>query len=94
MAKKVWNLMYVVGNPAMFSRVTACAENPMSRAEALKGAETINRNAKGGWRVWVEHHASAERIFESEPERAFRAAGPGAAEASGAAVRGSAACSA
>lgn len=76
MAKKVWNLMYVVGNPAMFSRVTACAENPMSRADAVAGAEKIAQN---GWRVWIEHHATAERIFESTQEVEHRAATAGAA---------------
>lgn len=67
MSKKVWNLMYVVGNPAMFSRVTAAADNPMSRADALAGAEVITGN--GGWRVWVEHISNGQRIFESDAER-------------------------
>lgn len=71
MARKVWNLMYVVGNPAMFSRVTACADNPMPRAEALAGAEKLSRN---GWRVWVEHHGRPERIFESKAEKDHAAA--------------------
>ncbi|MEJ6003883.1 hypothetical protein [Paucibacter soli] len=71
MAKKVWNLMYVVGNPSMFSRVTANADNPMLRAEALAAGEKIAAN---GWRVWVEHHARPERIFESQPEKDYRSA--------------------
>lgn len=70
MAKKVWNLMYVVGNPAMFKNVTSSAGNPMSRAQALEGADTVAGN--GGWRVWVEHHISGERIFESDAEREHR----------------------
>lgn len=70
MSKKVWNLMYVAGNPAMFSRVTANAGNPMSRADALEAAEKVAAN---GWRVWVEHHAHAERIFESKVEKEHKA---------------------
>ena len=71
MSKKVWNLMYVAGNPAMFSRVTANADNPMSRADALSAAEKVAGN---GWRVWVEHHARPERSFESQPEKDHKAA--------------------
>lgn len=70
MSKKVWNLMYVAGNPAMFSRVTSCTENPMPRADAIAGAEKI---AKNGWRVWVEHHQTGRRIFESVPEQQHKA---------------------
>lgn len=72
MSKKVWNLMYVVGNPAMFTRVTSNADNPMSRADALAAAETVASNG-GGWRVWVEHHTKAERIFESQAEKDHKA---------------------
>lgn len=71
MSKKVWNFMYVVGNPAMFSRVTANADNPLSRAEALAAAETVAGN---GWRVWVEHRDRPERIFESQAEKDHKAA--------------------
>ena len=70
MAKNVWNLMYVPGNPAMFSNVTACADNPMSRAEALTAGKKV---AENGWRVWVEHQTRPERIFESAAEKDFRA---------------------
>ncbi len=66
MSKKIWHLKYVVGNPAIFSRVTACADNPMSRAEALAGAEVVANNC--GWRVWVERD-TGERIFESAAEK-------------------------
>lgn len=62
--------MYVVGNPAMFSRVTACADNPMPRAEALA---TVQKVANNGWRVWVEHQAKPERIFESQAEKDHKA---------------------
>lgn len=73
MAKKIWNLMYVVGNPAMFSRVTACADNPMLRAEALAIAEKLANNG-GAWRVWVERNGTGERIFESAAEKDNQAA--------------------
>lgn len=73
MSKKVWNLMYVVGNPAMFTRVTSCADNPMSRADALGAAERVAGNG-GGWRVWVEHHNKADRIFESQAEKSHNSA--------------------
>lgn len=65
--------MYVVGNPAMFSRVTASADNPMSRSDALAAAEKVAGNG-GGWRVWVEHHQNGRRIFESQTETAHKAA--------------------
>ena len=65
-----WNLFYVVGNPAMFSRVTDCSDNPMSRKEALEAAQRL---ADNGWRVWVEHKISQKRIFESPAEQAARA---------------------
>lgn len=65
--------MYVVGNPTMFSRVTCNADNPMSRADALRAAETVAGNG-GGWRVWVEHHTKSERIFESQAEKDHKAA--------------------
>ena len=73
MSKKIWNLKYVVGNPAIFSHVTACADNPMSRAEALSSAETIAKNG-GGWRVWVDRNETGERIFESAAEKEHQAA--------------------
>jgi len=73
MARKIWNLMYVVGNPAMFTRITACADNPMPRAEALASAEKVANNG-GCWRVWVENAETAGRIYESKAEKDHRAA--------------------
>ncbi|MBR8426176.1 hypothetical protein [Burkholderia cenocepacia] len=70
MSKKVWNLMYVAGNPVMFTRVTAYADNPLSRTEAIAAAEKVAAN---GWRVWVEHQARPERIFESKAEKDHKA---------------------
>lgn len=70
MSKKVWNLMYVAGNPAKCTRVIANAGNPMSRSEVLAAAELVPAN---GWRLWVEHQAKSERIFESRAEREHKA---------------------
>lgn len=69
MSKKVWNLLYVAGNPALFTRITKDASSPLSRAEALSDAEKLAAN---GWRVWVEHVDRPERIFESYHEIAYR----------------------
>lgn len=63
--------MYVAGNPALFSHVIAYGSNPLSRAEALEAAEKVSAN---GWRAWVEHHARAERIFESPAEKRHKEA--------------------
>jgi hypothetical protein len=65
MNNKIWNLKYVAGNPALNSRITACADNPMTRATALEAAEKVAAN---GWRAWVEHEHTFERIFESPAE--------------------------
>ncbi|MGJ7524024.1 hypothetical protein ACSFA0_26410 [Variovorax sp. LT1P1] len=70
MSTKVWNLLYVPGNPKIFTNVTSNAGNPISRKEALEGAELIAAN---GWRVWVEHHKTGARIYESDAEVAARA---------------------
>ena len=67
--KKIWNLKYVAGNPDMFAKVTDAAGNPRLRAVAISDA---NKVAPNGWRVWVEHAQTGERIFESEAETAFR----------------------
>jgi len=64
---RVWNVKYVVGNPTMFSKVTTNANGPLRRADALKGAKRVAENG-GGWRVWVEHATTGERIFESIAE--------------------------
>ncbi|MBG0881935.1 hypothetical protein H0X90_34610 [Burkholderia sp. 9775_39] len=63
---KVWNLTYALGNT---SRIVGDASNPQARTSAIKGAEKIAGN---GWRVWVEHHKTGERIFESQSEKAYR----------------------
>jgi hypothetical protein len=69
--QKIWNLMYVAGNPGIRSKVSANASNPMKRAEALAAAERVAAN---GWRVWVEHSVNGTRIFESDVEKSYRAA--------------------
>lgn len=90
MAKKIWNLMFVAGNPTMFDRVISNADNPMQRQAALDGAAHITQNScKGdspppGWRVWIEHAHTGERIFESAAEIAHREAREAAAKGVGA----------
>ena len=66
-----WIIKYVAGNPAMFTRVTTDAAGAIKRSEALDGAAKVAAN---GWRVWVEHVVSGERIFESDVEKAFKQA--------------------
>lgn len=67
-AKKIWNLMYVAGNPDIFKEVTANSGNPMKRAEAIAAGERL---ADKGWRVWVEQATTKDRIFESDAEIKF-----------------------
>lgn len=67
--QKIWNLMYVAGNPKMFTKVIANASNPLKRSEAVEAAEQISKN---GWRVWVEHVETKERIYESAIEIQYR----------------------
>lgn len=69
--QKNWIIKYVAGNPAMFTRVTWNAAGAIKRSEALAGAAKIAAN---GWRVWVEHAVSGERIFESDVEKAYKQA--------------------
>lgn len=69
--QEVWIIKYVAGNPAMFTRVTTDAAGAIMRGDALAGAEKVAAN---GWRVWVEHAVSRERIFESDVEKACKQA--------------------
>ena len=71
--QNIWNLKYVAGNPAMFSKVITSAGSPMKRSEALNGAQTIGANG-GGWRVWVDHAETGKRIFESDAEKLYAVA--------------------
>lgn len=66
MTTKVWNLIYALGNT---DRVVGDSENPQTRAKAIEGAATIEKN---GWRVWIEHHSNGKRIFESVLEKSHR----------------------
>lgn len=67
--QKCWSLKYVAGNPAMFSRVRTDASGPCRRGEVLEAAEKVAAN---GWRVWVEHAVTGERIFESDIEKTYQ----------------------
>lgn len=74
--QKCWILKYVAGNPEMFTRVRTDDSGPGRRGEVLKDAEKVAAN---GWRVWVEHAATGERIFESDVEKDYRQAQQAAA---------------
>lgn len=69
--QRCWILRWVAGNPAMSTRVRTEECTPCRRGVTLKAAEKVAAN---GWRVWVEHAVTAERIFESEAEKAYRQA--------------------
>ena len=69
--QKCWTLKYVAGNPAMFTRVFTDGSGPGRRGEVLRDAEKVAAN---GWRVWVEHAVTTERIFESDVEKAYKSA--------------------
>lgn len=58
-SNKVWNVTYYLGNT---NRVVTAAGGPMDRLEALQAAGKIERN---GWRVWVEHHLTKDRVYDS-----------------------------
>lgn len=64
--QKNWIVKYVAGNPAMFTRETTDAAGAIKRSAALEAGEKL---AAHGWRVWVEHAVTGERIFESEAEK-------------------------
>ena len=68
MNTKVWNVMYAPGNT---ERVVGDGENPQTRNSALAAAAIVEKN---GWRVWVEHSTTGERLFESANEKANREA--------------------
>lgn len=57
--QRLWNLMYALGNTG---RMTGDAGNPQRRGQAISGAKKI---AENGWRVWVEHSRSGQRIWDS-----------------------------
>lgn len=55
----------------MFTKVTTDAAGAIKRSLALEGGNTVAAN---GWRVWVEHANTGERIFESYAEKAHKQA--------------------
>lgn len=69
--QKCWILKYIAGNPAMFTLVRTDGSGPGRRCEVIEAAEKVAAN---GWRAWVEHAATGERIFESEVEKAYKQA--------------------
>lgn len=68
MSKKVWNLMYRVGNTQI---ITGDSGNPSSKQVALDGAATVTEN---GWRVWVEHHTSGKILYQNPAEIEYQKA--------------------
>lgn len=62
MGKRVWNVMYALGNT---KRIIGAAGNPMVRAKAEEAFSTVSKN---GWRCWVEHHETKKRLFENARE--------------------------
>lgn len=70
MSKRIWNLKFVAGNPKKFSQVISDSDNPMTKAEALDGFQTLATN---GWRVWVEHAQTSKRLAESDVEKTWKA---------------------
>lgn len=63
----MWEVKYIAGNPAMFSKDVTAAGGPFRRSDALASAIKVAENG-GGWRVWVEHALTGERIYESSAE--------------------------
>ncbi len=66
--KNIWNLKFIAGNPQIFNKVRTGTGSPMGRAQALEEAEIINSK---GWRGWVEHENTGERIYETDVEKQF-----------------------
>jgi regulator of extracellular matrix RemA (YlzA/DUF370 family) len=64
---RVWNLMYYAGNT---DRLIDADENPRTRSRAIADAAHV---AKTGWRSWVEHARTKERIWESDAEKKAKA---------------------
>ena len=71
---KVWALRYVAGNPEIFDKVTTDASGPHLRTTAIALAQRLN-GMNGGWRIWVEHTRSGERIYQNETEQHYRRMG-------------------
>lgn len=69
MRKKIWNVKFVPGEPLKSFHSPSDGKNPRTRGAALALA---NELALNGWRVWVEHAESFERIYQSAPEAVYR----------------------
>lgn len=69
MSKRIWNVKFVPGEPGKAVHTATDGQNPRARGAALAVANDL---AKNGWRVWVEHAESFERIYQSAPEAAHR----------------------
>ena len=69
MSKKIWNVKFVAGNPDIFSEVKMASGSPFTRAAADEAFSNLTRK---GWRAWMEHAETGERITESNVEKAFQ----------------------
>ena len=69
MSKKIWNVKFVAGNPDIFSEVKMASGSPFTRAAA---DEAFSNLARKGWRAWIEHAETGERIAESSVEKEFQ----------------------
>lgn len=58
---EVWNLKYQLGPT---SPIVIDPSNPQSTKTALGGAKVILEQ-RAGWSVWIEHHKTGARIFDS-----------------------------
>lgn len=68
MSKKIWNVKFIAGNPEFFTAVKIADKSPFTRAAANEAFENL---ASKGWRVWVEHVDTGERIAESSAEKQY-----------------------
>lgn len=67
-SNQIWLLKYVIGAFGVCAHIRTDAASPFIRHKALESAERL---AKNGWRVWVEHKETGERIYESEMEKLY-----------------------
>lgn len=69
----VWCVGYIYGKYDPNGVFAIATEPPVEYRKATGRAEQLLADHPG-WRVWVRHRKTHERIFESEAEKAFQAA--------------------
>lgn len=70
MSRKTWNVKFVAGNPEIFTEVRTASGSPFTRLGAKEAFEIV---ANHGWRAWIEHAETQERIAETDAEKEYRA---------------------